>query len=142
MIFTTLISFFAALLTVASSPLEPLEPHQLDVIAPPILSPNETASWTSGKKEQVVWDTSAIPPAFANNKAEIMLGYITYYNDTNGQMRTNENLNYTHPLASNFTIGAGRQEVVVPAGTMPGNNYIVVLLGDSGNCSPKFEIKN
>ncbi|TFK52277.1 hypothetical protein OE88DRAFT_1657452 [Heliocybe sulcata] len=48
---------------------------------------------------------------------------------------------YQHPIASNFSILLGRYEVHIPQNTTPGDDYAVVLFGDSGNYSPTFTIE-
>lgn len=50
----------------------------------------------------------------------------------------NEHLKWK--LASDFPLSAGKVSFLVPNNTMPRDDYIVVLLGDSGNRSERFEI--
>ncbi|KAJ7367099.1 hypothetical protein DFH08DRAFT_797936 [Mycena albidolilacea] len=136
MIFTTLISLLAAAAVAAS----PLKPQQLVVITPHITSPDEKAYWTTGSTQTVTWNTAEIPPAFAHYNGTIMLGAITNYTNSKGEKVVSENLDWQKPLASGFPMGAGRHNIVVPDKDN-GDNYIIVLLGDSGNCSPQFKIR-
>ncbi|KAK7048527.1 hypothetical protein R3P38DRAFT_2869924 [Favolaschia claudopus] len=138
MIFTNLISLFVTVVAVVATP---IQPQQLDVISPAITSPNATARWTLGSTQRVVWETSKIPPSFATNRGMLVLGHLSTYTDSEGEQRVSENLNYTHPLASGFQIGAGSYDVVVPLDAPPRKDYIIVLFGDSGNRSPTFEIR-
>ncbi|KAJ6508522.1 hypothetical protein C8R45DRAFT_967712 [Mycena sanguinolenta] len=138
MILTTLISLLAsAAIAVAA----PLGPQQLDVISPAIISPNASDCWTLGSIQKVTWDTSKIPPAFAGNKGMLVLGHLTEYTDSTGRKQISENLNYTNPLANNFTIGEGHWTGMIPYDIPPRDDYILVLFGDSGNRSPSFKIK-
>ncbi|KAF7365031.1 hypothetical protein MVEN_00374200 [Mycena venus] len=138
MIFTTLLSLLVAVVTAAASP---LQPQQLEVITPRITSPTESDCWAPGSIQNVTWDTSRIPPAFVNNTGMIMLARPETTYDKNGNPRMTENLNYTNPLATRFPIGTGHQTVQIPIDTPPNNGYVIVLFGDSGNCSPKFKIR-
>jgi hypothetical protein len=45
-----------------------------------------------------------------------------------------------HPLAEGFDIRDGHRTIRVPD-VPPRNNYIVVVMGDSGNRSPEFTIE-
>jgi len=53
---------------------------------------------------------------------------------------SNEHLDIKHPLATDFDIRQGKVPITVPS-VKQGNNYIVVLFGDSGNRSPTFRIE-
>jgi hypothetical protein len=50
------------------------------------------------------------------------------------------NLQMDSPLAEGFRLRAGKQEITVPS-VPQRNDYIVVLMGDSGNQSPTFTIQ-
>ncbi|KAI0820057.1 hypothetical protein BC628DRAFT_1331265 [Trametes gibbosa] len=102
-----------------------------DVISPPITAPKAGDVWTIGSTQLITWDTSSI----VNPTSEtglILLG--VFEND-------DEHLDTKHPLASGFSIRSGAVNVTVPA-VAAGNDYIVVLFGDSGNMSPTFTITN
>ncbi|GBE83128.1 hypothetical protein BKA93DRAFT_822584 [Sparassis latifolia] len=108
----------------------PLAPR--DVVAPPITYPVAGTVWTVGATETVTWDTSNLPPVanITNINGEVVLGYLT---------ADSENLDFQSPLAQNFNITSGSVQIVVP--DVPyRTNYILDLMGDSGNISPTFTI--
>ncbi|PBK99802.1 hypothetical protein ARMGADRAFT_1008289 [Armillaria gallica] len=96
-----------------------------DVYAPPVTSPNVSTVWTVNTTQTVTWDTSN-PPAQITNR----LGSI--------RLRKGDS---TLPLvlADGFDILLGKFEVTVPWVT-EGDDYVIVLFGDSGNWSPEFTI--
>lgn len=96
-----------------------------DVYAPPVTSPNVSTVWTVNTTQTVTWDTSN-PPAQITNR----LGSI--------RLRKGDS---TLPLvlADGFDILLGKFEVTVPWVT-EGDDYAIVLFGDSGNWSPEFTI--
>ncbi|KAI0770001.1 hypothetical protein C8Q74DRAFT_1218474 [Fomes fomentarius] len=122
--------FFFALAAVATS----VSAAVLDVPHPPITSPAAGDVWTVGSVQTVTWDVSTIPPASAGQSGEILLGYLE-----DGSV--DEHLDVAHPLAVGFPINAGAVNVTVPA-VQVRDNYIISLIGDSGNISPKFTIKD
>ncbi|KAF9221619.1 hypothetical protein BS17DRAFT_785070 [Gyrodon lividus] len=97
----------------------------------PITDPNVRTVWKAGKRATVTWDTRGLP-ANTTSKGKIELGYLKGNS-------SNEHLDIEHPLAEGFSILAGRISVTVPQ-VKPGRDYIVVLMGDSGNHSPMFTI--
>ncbi|KAH9977584.1 hypothetical protein BJV74DRAFT_901563 [Russula compacta] len=99
------------------------------VIDPHITSPDAATVWTPGNDELVTWDTSTVPPTGDYN-GTLLLGY---------QTDNSENLDLEHPLAVGFSLRDGSVRVTCPV-VSPANNYIVVLMGDSGNASPQFTI--
>jgi len=99
------------------------------VIDPLITSPNADTVWTPGNSEVVTWDTSAIPPT-GTFTGMLLLGHPS---------AGSENLDLQNPLASGFSLRDGSVRVTCPT-VSPGNDYIVVLFGDSGNASPQFTI--
>ncbi|KAF8234311.1 hypothetical protein L208DRAFT_1394344 [Tricholoma matsutake] len=117
--FFTLLALFGY---VASAPLS-----VRDVFVPPILYPGEGTVWEAGRTYHVVWDVSNPPAQITNKLGEIVLANKGY-------------LNLAYPLAKDFDILLGRYEVKIPADTVPGTEYAVVLFGDSGNFSPNFTI--
>ncbi|KAF9523907.1 hypothetical protein CPB83DRAFT_820882 [Crepidotus variabilis] len=104
---------------------------KVDVIRPPITYPKAAVQWARGTKQVVRWDTKDIPPQRNSTTGLILLGRV---------MNDSENLDIDHPLASRFSISSGQQTVMVPDNITCGDNYIVVLFGDSGNRSPEFQI--
>ncbi|KAF9485511.1 hypothetical protein BDN70DRAFT_770384, partial [Pholiota conissans] len=96
-----------------------------DVFVPPITYPHAGTVWKVGEHHNVTWDISDRPVNITNGVGQIMLR-------TGG---------LTTPviLASGFNILDARTTVVVPW-VLNGNDYQLVLFGDSGNFSPKFTI--
>ncbi|RUP50187.1 hypothetical protein BC936DRAFT_140040 [Jimgerdemannia flammicorona] len=99
------------------------------VYAPKIILPNSDSVWTVGHKELVQWNSTGIPKG---TPGMIMIGYLNP-----GDI--NEHLNWT--VAKGFDLYESHQSIVVPKDLNPGDNYIIVLFGDSGNASPTFTIK-
>jgi len=106
---------------------------QRDVWVPPIITPNAETSWTIGSNQTVTWDTSNPPSQVSNPIGTLLLGHL----EPDGA--GGENLDVDHPLARNFSLYDGSVTITVP-NVVPGDNYIVVLIGDSGNASPEFKI--
>ncbi|KAL5520799.1 hypothetical protein ACEPAF_2802 [Sanghuangporus sanghuang] len=102
-----------------------------DIWSPKVLTPNEEVGWVIGTLANVTWDTSN-PPAVISNGSRVQLvkGGIPL---ASGPGSTSE------PLAEDFDLLAGFVEVTVPD-IEPGNDYQVVLFGDSGNIGPLFSI--
>ncbi|KIL61384.1 hypothetical protein M378DRAFT_199551 [Amanita muscaria Koide BX008] len=128
---TSFISFIlVSLLFLTSALAVPL--HKRDVVDPPVTAPNASTVWTAGSTQLVVWDTSKLPPynQITNKVGTVVLGFL----DSNG-----ENLMLDKPLAKGFNITQGSIQVVVP-NVQTRTNYIIVLMGDSGNASPTFSI--
>ncbi|OSX59775.1 hypothetical protein POSPLADRAFT_1035320 [Postia placenta MAD-698-R-SB12] len=99
-----------------------------DVFVPPITSPNASTVWYAGEKYNVTWETAGAPVNITNKYGRIVLA-------TNGLQ------DYENPIAANFSILLGSYEVTAPNVTT-GNEYAIVLFGDSGNYSPQFTIIN
>ncbi|KAL1744499.1 hypothetical protein HDZ31DRAFT_38486 [Schizophyllum fasciatum] len=118
----TLFSVFVALFSLSSMSLA----APAEVYVPPITYPHAKTVWKVGDHHNVTWDNSS-PPARITNK----VGYI--------YLRHAGKIDLAHPLAEEFDILQGHQVVQVPA-VSPGNDYQLVLMGDSGNWSPKFKI--
>ncbi|THH08449.1 hypothetical protein EW145_g2697 [Phellinidium pouzarii] len=105
-----------------------------DVVDPPVTAPNATTVWVVGTTQTVVWDTTNLPSQITNTNGTVLLGFI---NDTT----SGEHLMTDSPLASGFDIRSGSVDVVVP--DVEGRtDYIIALLGDSGNISDEFTIEN
>ncbi|KAI9465050.1 hypothetical protein BJY52DRAFT_1184090 [Lactarius psammicola] len=76
-------------------------------------------------------DTSAIP-ATGDFQGMLVIGRPT---------ADSENLDLQNPLAVGFSLRDGSARIICP--TVPsGQNYVVVLFGDSGNASPQFTISS
>ncbi|KAF8332970.1 hypothetical protein F5887DRAFT_986179 [Amanita rubescens] len=123
-LFTTVIVFvvalFGAFATAAPAVIR-------DVYVPPVIYPGNGTVWKAGSTHNVTWDTSN-PPRQITNK----MGRIVF---SKGGL-----LLLDTPLAMGFDILLGRQEITVPANTVPGTDYAIVLFGDSGNCGEAFTI--
>ncbi|KAJ3539198.1 hypothetical protein NMY22_g4844 [Coprinellus aureogranulatus] len=98
----------------------------LDVYAPPVLEPKQGDVWVIGEKRDVVWDTSSPPKQITNSKGTIRL------------RKGNSTLESVN-LGSGFSILDGKREVTVPD-VEEGDDYRIVLFGDSGNWSEVFSI--
>jgi hypothetical protein len=111
---------------------------QAIVINPTITVPNANTKWRAGGTFVVKWETTyndgekqvAIPSA---QKGYIKLGYLE--NDD----PYNEHLLWD--LASDFNLDSGAQSITLPSDLETKRTYIIVLMGDSGNASPKFTIR-
>ncbi|KAH9950323.1 hypothetical protein B0H21DRAFT_724329 [Amylocystis lapponica] len=97
-----------------------------DVYTPPVLYPHTGTVWTTGQRHNVTWSTADAPVHITNKIGQIQLRDY----DTSTPLI----------LASGFNILDGRVEVEVPW-VVPGDNYSLVLFGDSGNFSPQFSIQ-
>ncbi|TFY51917.1 hypothetical protein EVG20_g10782, partial [Dentipellis fragilis] len=111
----------------------PGTPVSLVVVAPHITSPTAGQVWKVGSSQNVTWDTSAIPATRQNSTGTLLLGY-------QDGLEGGEHLDIAHPLANYFPLSAGSVQVTVPNVTAR-TDYIVVLIGDSGNASPEFSIQ-
>lgn len=107
------------------------------VYNPPVTTPSSNTVWHAGRTETVRWtvDQDDIPANAKNYEGTIKLGYLSKEDKDGGY-----HLYWT--LASNFPITDGEADVTLPADLEPRDDYIIVLLGDSGNRSKKFTIKN
>jgi len=108
----------------------------MEVIDPTITSPQAGDTWTVGEQRNVTWDTSLVPPGNTQT-GQILLGFLT--TDSNGSV--DEHLQVDSPLATGFLLSAGWATVTVP-NVEDRDDYIVDLMGDSGNVSPKFTIEH
>ncbi|KAI9317046.1 hypothetical protein BX666DRAFT_1857930 [Dichotomocladium elegans] len=100
---------------------------------PPIKVPNAHTVWNAGGTYAVEWNTTTVSgiPIPPTDKGIVMLGYIN-----NGDF--SEHLRWT--LAVYFPLDTGHVNVTLPSDLPTGDNYIIVLFGDSGNASPQFTI--
>ncbi|KAF8145737.1 hypothetical protein K438DRAFT_1629583 [Mycena galopus ATCC 62051] len=99
-----------------------------DVYTPPVTYPHAGTVWIVGQTHNVTWNTTN-PPARITNP----IGQITL-------RKANRTTTGKLVLATNFSILLGRIEVKVPH-VKAGNDYQLVLFGDSGNFSPYFTIR-
>ncbi|KZV75746.1 hypothetical protein PENSPDRAFT_570931 [Peniophora sp. CONT] len=121
--FTTLVVAFAALVSAAPSEVDVVK---RDVWNPHIEVPNHDTVWKAGYTYEVIWDTSDAPENISNGAAIFLRRHDrTFVND---------------PLALGFDLRSGHQEVTVPQWVQPGDDYQIVLFGDSGNFGEPFTI--
>ncbi|KAJ3776767.1 hypothetical protein EV361DRAFT_116499 [Lentinula raphanica] len=125
--FTLLASALAAFAAsaVSASPVSNAARMILDVWAPTIISPNASTVWTEGQQYNVTWDTSNAPVNISNG-ASVRLG-------EDGQLTETT-------LASGFDLRQGWVTITCPSDVIPGNNYSIILFGDSGDQSEQFSI--
>ncbi|EIN05326.1 hypothetical protein PUNSTDRAFT_137439 [Punctularia strigosozonata HHB-11173 SS5] len=105
----------------------PVKLSMRDVFVPPITAPIAGAVWPVGSQQTVTWDVSDPPEDIANPIGTIVLA------------KAGLVLDLDDPLATGFSILDGSHVVTVPDVT-PGDDYSLVLFGDSGNFSPEFSI--
>jgi len=104
-----------------------------DSVSPPIIKPDASSVWPIGSTQEVTWDTSGLPA----NDSQITnrLGRVLLGRDTGDSL----NLDIDNPLAEGFSIRLGKISVTVP-NVPPRSDYLIVLMGNSGNTSPSFAI--
>ncbi|KAJ3725157.1 hypothetical protein C8R42DRAFT_576348 [Lentinula raphanica] len=122
--FTLLASALAAFAAsaVSASPVSNAARMILDVWAPTIISPNASTIWTEGQQYNVTWDTSNAPVNISNG-ASVLLTKLSLV-----------------ALASGFDLRQGWVTITCPSDVIPGNNYSIILFGDSGDQSEQFSI--
>ncbi|KAF8842184.1 hypothetical protein BDN67DRAFT_966178 [Paxillus ammoniavirescens] len=131
--FNLLFSFFSALFLgfsylVSGAPVQPVE---LIAFAPTITAPNAGDIWPTNSKQSVCWRTDNVPAQIQNTTVVILLGY---------SENNSENLDIQHPLASGVPIMDGTVEITVPWNATYRTDYLVALIGDSGDTSDCFTI--
>jgi len=119
--FTTFILTLLALFSLSLS-----APMRRDVFVPPIIYPKSGVVWIAGQHHNVTWETDGAPVNITNGIGRVYLA-------------NNTIIDLDHPLAIGFDILDGRVSVQVPS-VPTGQNYSLVLFGDSGNYSPQFTI--
>ncbi|KAK0203260.1 hypothetical protein DFS33DRAFT_1385610 [Desarmillaria ectypa] len=101
-------------------------PTRRDIFAPPITSPTTGTVWTVKTTQNVTWDTSNPPsPITDRNRSSIRL--------------TKGGRQLPVVLADQFDIMLGSIEVEVPW-VSEGDDYALILFGDSGNWGKTFTI--
>ncbi|KAK0201322.1 hypothetical protein DFS33DRAFT_1266220, partial [Desarmillaria ectypa] len=124
--FTFSTAFLTALLAAATVSASATHTKR-DIFDPPILSPTTGTTWTIKTAQTVSWDTSNPPDLITNrNHSSIRL------------IKGGRFLPVV--LADEFDILLGSIEVQVPW-VVEGNDYALVLFGDSGNVGKEFSIK-
>ncbi|KAK0482756.1 hypothetical protein IW261DRAFT_1362940 [Armillaria novae-zelandiae] len=121
--FTSLLFAFVSMFTLVFA--IPVNLDKRDVFVPPILYPHSGTVWTINQLHNVTWDTSNAPVNITNSRGIILL--------------RKENRATPLILAEGFDIRLGRFEITVPW-VVQGDDYSLVLFGDSGNWSENFTI--
>ncbi|PBK66697.1 hypothetical protein ARMSODRAFT_959839 [Armillaria solidipes] len=121
--FTSLVFAFVSVFTLVFA--IPVNLDKRDVFVPPILYPHSGTVWTINQRHNVTWDTSNAPVNITNSRGIIML--------------RKDNRATPLILAEGFDILLGRFEITVPW-VVQGDDYSLVLFGDSGNWSENFTI--
>lgn len=98
-----------------------------DVFVPPVLTPNSDSVWKIGTNQTVTWDVSNPPKRITNSRASIVLV-------------KDGRLDIDHPLATDLDVLCGSAVVLVPETVAPGDNYQIIVFGDSGNTGEPFSI--
>ncbi|KAJ3976886.1 hypothetical protein EV361DRAFT_944878 [Lentinula raphanica] len=111
---------------------------ELDVWSPTITYPDgEYVVWQAGTTVyNMTWETDNIPESAQNNTGIIMLGYLEDGDDS-------EHLDWRYPLASGFQLTDGVAYFTVDSSRnlTTRDDYVLCLLGDSGNISKEFTIQ-
>ncbi|KAG8214610.1 hypothetical protein J3R82DRAFT_9682 [Butyriboletus roseoflavus] len=128
--FSPLYSVFSALLLALNLSVT-AAPVKFLAFAPTIITPNSSTVWTSGNSGSVSWVTNDVPTEAQNYTLTILLGRLN-----NGS----ENLDITNPLATRVPIMQGSVTVPVPANLTYATDYVVAVIGDSGDISSCFTI--
>ncbi|EJD54052.1 hypothetical protein AURDEDRAFT_24311, partial [Auricularia subglabra TFB-10046 SS5] len=115
----------AATSAIAAPLRTPHEPRS--VWDPRVMTPHTGTVWKRGATHAVKWDASHPPKDGVSNGSAIYL--------RKGDMTLME-----HPLAEGFDLHKGHQNVKIPGDIAPGEDYRIVLFGDSGNWSEQFTI--
>ncbi|KAF8658337.1 hypothetical protein AX16_002103 [Volvariella volvacea WC 439] len=124
--FTT--SYFLALASFAISSVVAAPLAARDVYVPPVTAPEAGDTWYIGGTYTVSWDDSSKPAQITNPNGRI-------------QLRKGEATLTDFSLAEGFDITSMTEiEVTVPEFVEPGEDYRIVLFGNSGNWSPVFTI--
>ncbi|KAI8889719.1 hypothetical protein K501DRAFT_266509 [Backusella circina FSU 941] len=98
-----------------------------------ILSPTNETVLTAGQTLTVTWETEVAGYQIPDDvRGMLVLGYLT-------NNPVNEHLHWT--LAERFKLNSGSIDVTLPDDLESMDNYILALLGDSGDVSEKFTIK-
>jgi len=131
--FSSLFSVFSALLLGFSylAGAAPVQPVEMIAFAPTITSPKGGEVWPTSSQQTVGWATDNVPSEIQDTTVIVLLGYSA--NDS-------ENLDYKNPLASGVPIMDGTVQITVPQNLTLRTDYIIVLIGDSGDASNPFTI--
>jgi len=110
---------------VGASPIDGVALSKKDIFVPRIIEPTASTVWKSGEIRKITWDTSNAPKQITNGVGLVLIRF--------------QNTSTPFVLANGFNILDGSVDIRVPlVQTRP--DYSIILLGDSGNDSPNFEI--
>ncbi|GJE98438.1 hypothetical protein PsYK624_146680 [Phanerochaete sordida] len=98
-----------------------------DLWIPPVIEPHAGAVWVVGQYYNITWDNADPPVNITDQLGHAYLAKGFEYNSDGPQ------------LASNFPLLQGWVTVQVP-NVANGDDYSVVLFGDSANFGPEFTI--
>ncbi|KAJ7133005.1 hypothetical protein C8R46DRAFT_654526 [Mycena filopes] len=125
---STLATFLLALLAIISLVASAPTPTPRDVFSPPVLYPGKGTVWKMGQTYDVAWDLSNAPVNITNSIGMVVL------------VKNHLMIDLEHPLAKGFDIRIARHQVTVPKNLNPGNDYQILVFGDSGNTGELFTI--
>lgn len=101
------------------------------VYNPTITSPSGGESFAAGSKTTLTWSLDGLPEQLKDSHVEVRLGYAPSEND--------EGYHEKWSLGQ-FPITDGKAHVTLPSDLNPREDYLFVLLGDSGNFSKQFKV--
>ncbi|KAJ7784374.1 hypothetical protein B0H16DRAFT_1876839 [Mycena metata] len=125
---SALTTFFIALFTILSLVASAPTPAPRDVFSPPVLYPGKGTVWKMGHTYNVTWDLSNAPVNITNSNGMVVL------------VKNHRMIDLEHPLAAGFDIRVARHPITVPKNLKPGNDYQILVFGDSGNTGELFTI--
>ena len=97
-----------------------------------IFYPTKDTVWKVGNEVNVTWQTVHMPYGMSQR-----LGRVFFEYQENGMLHALQD----YRLAVNVRLGDGNVTFTVPH-VKERDDYVVVLMGDSGNHSPKFTIRS
>ncbi|KAI0034498.1 hypothetical protein K488DRAFT_83904 [Vararia minispora EC-137] len=134
---TACLVWVAALSAVCATPFSAPDADALtllaarDVWSPKVTTPHHGTVWRAGGTYAVEWST-ANPPDHVSNRASIAL--------RKGDRTMEGKRVHAGSLAEGFDLHTGHQDITLPEDLVAGDDYRIVLFGDSGNWSPPFTI--
>ncbi|KAG9309259.1 hypothetical protein JVU11DRAFT_10742 [Chiua virens] len=126
MVLLSLLASTCSLLSLVSA-LPVASPVRRDVWDPPVTWPDASTVWVAGDTYNVTWSISNEPVNVTDSVGMVLL-------------RHGVNADEVYTLAQGFPLNATAINVTVPADVEPDTDWIIMLMGDSGNWSPQFTI--
>lgn len=131
--FSTLILGAAAAVATTFGTASAAQLEARTVYNPEITFPTKGITWHAGHKVNVTWNTSSLPQKeIKEMQGTVILGH---------QKKNEVSEHLSKTLAKNFPLSSGNISFTLPANLTTRHDYIIVLMGDSGNASPPFTIK-